>query len=171
MRVVVKRVRVASENARASCSESAGSGRDHAALVLLQARSEEGVARVAGGTARSLVGRKVAALTILEEAVRVLELSDLYLKHAFCMHQLKETTETFFDWYLGYITLIGHFSRCQSHIPTERDYRDISDWYFYYLFILMIRHYIFVRCQSHIPTEDTTEHCVTDKNNWYFILY
>lgn len=94
VRMVPKRVGVAPKDCRAPRPVGAGASGGHTGLVLLQAGPEEGVTLVAGGAVLPPVGREVTALPVLQMAHRVLELLDLYLKHAHRTHQLEERRDS-----------------------------------------------------------------------------
>lgn len=57
-------------------------------MILLEARSEEGVTLVPGRAALSPAGLQIAAFSVLQQSVRVLEVADLKLKQPPGTHHL-----------------------------------------------------------------------------------
>lgn len=80
--MVLDRQGVPTQDPRAPRPEGAGSLRNDPDLVLLETGVEEGVTLVSGRTALPPTGLEVAAVSGLQESVRVLEVSDLELEHA-----------------------------------------------------------------------------------------
>lgn len=88
--MVLERQGVPSQDPRAPRPKGAGSLRNDAGLVLLQTGVEEGVALVSGRAALPPTGLEVAAVSGLQEAVRVLEVPDLELEHTDSTYSLEE---------------------------------------------------------------------------------
>lgn len=88
---VPERQGVSAQDARGAGSEGAGPRRGHPGLVLLEAGVEEGVALIPGRAAlaaAAAAGLQVAAVSGLQEAVRVVEVTDLELEHPGGAHSL-----------------------------------------------------------------------------------
>ena len=85
---VADQLRVAAQDPCAARPEGAGSSGGHASLILLQTGVEEGVALVPERAALPPAGWEVAALPVQQQALGVLKVTDLQLKHAHRPHSL-----------------------------------------------------------------------------------
>lgn len=89
---VPERQGVSAQDARGAGSEGAGPRGGHPGLVLLEAGVEEGVTLIPGraalAAAAAAAGLQVAAVSGLQEAVRVVEVTDLELEHPGGAHSL-----------------------------------------------------------------------------------
>lgn len=87
---VAERQGVPTQDSRAARSEGADSCWNDPGLVLLQTGVKEGVTLVSGRAALPPTGLEVAAVSGLQQSVRVLEVPDLELEHADSTYSLRK---------------------------------------------------------------------------------
>lgn len=86
--IVAERLGVSAQDPCAARPEGAGPSRGNPGLVLLETGLEESVTRVPGRAALPPAGLEVAAVSVQQKSLWVLEVADLELKHPYSTRSL-----------------------------------------------------------------------------------